>query len=389
MTHTPLHATARLRARTERIDDPGDLLDHLGAGGFAWLTGDTGFVTAGVAAVVGVAEAVRVLDMVVHAVDGPAPAAAGPRAVGALPFAGARHGALVIPARIVGRDAHGGAWCTKIGEGHAPLHAARARASQFTVRSLVDPETWAHRVDEALASIARGTLEKVVLSRPVDVEADAPFDVASVLRVLRATQPGCTVYADGGFVGASPELLVRRHGARVESRPMAGTGRDASVLRASAKDAREHRLVVDAVVQALGTLCDDVRAGPPRPVRFATVVHLVTDVRARLADPSVSALDLALALHPTPAVGGWPVAPALDAIGRLERDGRGRYAGPCGWVGPDGDGELVVALRCAEIDGASARLHAGAGIVTGSDPGAEWDETQAKLEPMLRALVRP
>jgi menaquinone-specific isochorismate synthase len=389
VTHTPLHTTTRLHARSERIDDPGDLLDHLGAGGFAWLTGDTGFVTAGVASVSGVADAVRLLDSVDHVTDDAVPAAAGPRAVGALPFTGARHGRLVVPARIVGRDAHGAAWCTTIGDGHAPWHAARARASQFSVRSLLDPGAWAHRVEQALASISRGPLEKVVLSRAVGVEADVPFDVASVLRVLRATQPGCTVYADGGFAGASPELLVRRRGARVESRPMAGTGRNASALRASVKDSHEHRLVVDAVVRALGTLCDDVHAGDPRPERFATIVHLVTDVRASLADPSVSALDLALALHPTPAVSGWPIAPALDAIARLEHDDRGRYAGPCGWVGPGGDGEFVVALRCAEIDGASARLHAGAGIVTGSDPGAEWAETQAKLEPMLRALVRP
>ncbi|GIU88723.1 MAG: isochorismate synthase [Acidimicrobiia bacterium] len=389
MTPTPAPAPPRLRARTEPVADPGDLLDHLGAGGFAWLAGDAGFVTSGVAAVVTPAEATAVLRTVEHTADPGVPASAGPRAVGALGFADARTGRLTVPAVIVGRDPDGRAWRTTVAGAPAPLHAAPRPASRFTVRSLVDPGTWAGWVSDALAAIGRGPLEKVVLARAVRVEADVPFDVVSVLRVLRATQPGCTVYADGGFVGASPELLVRRQGADVVSRPMAGTGRDAARLRASEKDVREHRVVVDAVAGTLGDLCDEVRAGEPEPARFATIVHLATDVRARLGQTAVSALDLALALHPTPAVSGWPVAAALDAIARLEGRDRGRYAGPCGWVGADGDGEFVVALRGAQLDGDSAVLHAGAGIVAGSEPGAEWAETQAKLEPMLRALVRP
>ena len=76
-------------------------------------------------------------------------------------------------------------------------------------------------------------------------------------------------------------------------------------------------------------------------------------------------------------------------IRTLEGHDRGRYAGACGWVDTNGDGEFVVALRCAQLDGSNARLYAGAGIVAGSEPGAEWAETQAKLQPMLRALVRP
>jgi isochorismate synthase len=118
------------------------------------------------------------------------------------------------------------------------------------------------------------------------------------------------------------------------------------------------------------------------------VTHLATTITGRLIDPEVSAADLALALHPTPAVAGTPRPAALAAIRRLEPTPRDRYAGPCGWVDDRGDGEFVVALRGAQISGASARLHAGAGIVAGSRADAEWAETQAKLEPMLRALLR-
>jgi isochorismate synthase EntC len=94
-------------------------------------------------------------------------------------------------------------------------------------------------------------------------------------------------------------------------------------------------------------------------------------------------------LHPTPAIAGTPSDAALDAISTLEPAARGNYAGPVGWVGADGNGEYALALRCAQLDGRHARLHAGAGIVAGSDAEAEWEETSAKFEPMLRALVRP
>ena len=134
--------------------------------------------------------------------------------------------------------------------------------------------------------------------------------------------------------------------------------------------------------------CADFRASGPAPVALTDVTHLATTITAHLRDPDVSAVDLALALHPTPAVAGTPRAAALAAIRRLEPTPRDRYAGPCGWVDARGDGEFVVALRGAQIEGTRARLHAGAGIVAGSHAAAEWAETQAKLEPMLRALIR-
>jgi len=140
----------------------------------------------------------------------------------------------------------------------------------------------------------------------------------------------------------------------------------------------------------LGPRCEHLSVSEgPEPLRFGPLVHLATGLRGELRAPAASALTLVRALHPTPAVAGTPREAALRAVAALEGDDRGRYAGPVGWVDGRGDGEWVVALRGAELDGTRAVLRAGAGIVAGSDPDAEWAETQAKLEPMLRALVCP
>jgi menaquinone-specific isochorismate synthase len=386
---TQPNVALRLRARTRQIDDPGPLLAHLGADGCAWLTGEHGFVTAGTVALVTPTEAGAALAAIDHDAEADAPVTAGPRALGALPFdlddGSAR---LVLPARIVARDADGRAWCTEIEGGYADaaLHIATPAPSRFDVRSDMPIADWRAAVETALKHIADGTIEKVVLARAATVDADTSFDVRAVLARLLATQPGCIVYADGGFVGASPELLVDRRGDRVRCRPLAGTGRNRAELSASAKDAREHQLVVDAVVDALHGCAHDVHAGSTEPVAFADLSHLATEV---CATTSATALDLVRALHPTPAVAGTPRHRALAVIEELEPRPRGRYAGPFGWIDANGDGAFVVALRGAALDGARAVLHAGAGIVAGSDPDAEWAETQAKLRPMLAALVAP
>jgi menaquinone-specific isochorismate synthase len=164
-----------------------------------------------------------------------------------------------------------------------------------------------------------------------------------------------------------------------------------AALAASAKDGLEHRLVIDAVVDDLRECGVDVTTvRGPEVARLATVIHLATTIAGTVdARSACSALDLALRLHPTPAVGGAPRDAALAMLRQLEPFDRGCYAGPVGWVDARGDGEWAVALRCAELDGPTARLVAGAGVVAGSHPDAEWAETQAKLEPMLRVLVQP
>ena len=392
-------AHPRLVARTERLGDLDRLTDSFGIDGTAWLDGACGFVTAGIAAIVEPRDAVAALRAIDHvyvdARDHDTPhddttPAIGPRAVGALPFEGG--GRMIIPACIVARDASGRVWRTTIAQsGDEPaLHVAPQPnvASHYTIDQRTTFDAWDESVVAALALIDAGAAEKIVLAREIVVEADVPFDLRGVLENLHATQPGCVVYADGGFVGATPELLVRRTGDAVIARPMAGTGIDPAALVRSEKDAREHAFVVDAVCAALTTSCTDVTATGPAPVQLVDVTHLATTITGHLRDSEISAVDLALALHPTPAVAGTPRNAALAAIQRLEPAPRGHYAGPCGWVDARGDGEFVVALRGAEIDGPRARLHAGAGIVAGSNPAAEWAETQAKLEPMLRALVR-
>ena len=261
-------------------------------------------------------------------------------------------------------------------------------------------DSWRAGVLAALEAIGSGRLDKVVLAREAAVEADGPFPRAELLRRLQRRPGGSTfLYASDGFVGASPELLIRRRGRVATSRPMAGTvpqgdsaGAEAdglARLTGSPKEAVEHRLVVDAVAEGLAKVADRVEVGRPEVVRLATVAHLATEITADLTGPLPTALELAGLLHPTPAVGGSPRDAALAAIAALEPFDRGRYAGPVGWVDRAGDGEWAVALRCATLDGRRAHLIAGAGIVPGSDPDAEWAETEHKLRAMLEVLLSP
>ncbi len=289
------------------------------------------------------------------------------------------------------------------GGGPGPSAGFRAPAARaLEVTRAREPAAWTRAVAAAAARLAAGEAEKVVLAREVIARADGAVAAAAVARALRAAYPACFTYlvtgADGtAFIGASPELLVRRAGPSVTSQPMAGSvarGADEAEderLAASLLGERflaEHRVVPEWVTARLAPLSVSVDdPGRPEVVRFTNIQHLATTIRAQLADPPASVLELAAALHPTPAVGGLPLAPALAMIDELEGFDRGWYAGAVGWVDGRGDGELALALRCGLLWEDGARLFAGNGILAGADPAAELEETEVKLRALLGALV--
>jgi menaquinone-specific isochorismate synthase len=331
----------------------------------------------------------------------------GPVAFCALPFDDEAPATALIPTTVLGRAADGARWLTTIASAgrHPELVPLVAAAwgrppSSFTVRPTRSPESWCGAVAEARDLVRTGALEKVVLAREVVVDGDAPFPVHELVARLRASYPGAFRFAVDGLVGASPELLVARFGERVRSHPMAGTAprsadpstdaRLAASLLASTKDRVEHQITIDFVLDALLPFCSYLDAeAEPSVVAMANVQHLATLVQGRLSSPPASALAMAGALHPTPAVCGSPREEARAAIARLEGFDRGRYAGPVGWVDARGDGAFAVAIRSAELEGARARLRAGVGVVADSDPDAELAESRAKLAALLGALVSP
>jgi len=289
----------------------------------------------------------------------------------------------------------------------AGLHAAPLPlldphpAARVRVVSAMPPEHYEAAVARAVERIRAGALEKVVLAREVAVHAGTPHDPAAVLGVLREAFPACHVLCvgrgDAAFVAASPELLVRRDGLRASTLALAGsTGRSADPavddhlgerLLRSDKDSDEHAIVVRRIERSLGEHAVWVTSAPePVVVKVANIQHLATPVRAQLARP-IAAVELAGALHPTPAVGGEPFADAAALIPALEGMDRGWYAGPVGWTDANEDGEFCVALRSALLDGPVARCYAGVGVVRDSDPAAELAETEIKLQALLPVLA--
>ena len=282
----------------------------------------------------------------------------------------------------------------------SPVRAPAAR--RLDVTPVRNPLAWTAAVQTAVARLRAGEAQKAVLAREVMARGDGVVSAGMVVRGLRAAYPSCFTYlvtgADGtAFAGASPELLIRRTGRHAFSQPMAGSvargGNDAederlaSELSASQKDVAEHRLVSQFVVEALRPFTATITAGEPEVARFTNIQHLATSVSAELSDPPPDVLTLAAALHPTPAVGGWPRPQADALIDDLEAMERGWYAGAVGWMDGRGDGELAVALRCGLLWEDGARLYAGVGVMPDSDPARELEETELKFKALLTALT--
>jgi menaquinone-specific isochorismate synthase len=381
-----------LHARTVAGADRGEELEGFR---FEWSHDGRGFVASGIAAHVAARDVTARLAeaRVDDEVDRPG---TGAIAVGALTFVDAAAAGLVVPRRVTGYERDGTTWTTAIvspGRSEEPLARLDPPAGpgHATVRDRSGPAEFEAAVAAALAEIAAGTLTKVVLTRTLELLTESDIDPRWLLDRLRDREPGRYLYATPDIVGASPELLVERRGHTVTSRPLAGSWPadrpDAvAILTASAKDREEHRYVVEAVERSLRAVCDGVHVGETRPTSLPDVVHLATTISAEAGPRTPSALDLALLLHPTPAVGGTPGEAAEDFIARHE-PARHHYAAPVGWVDADGDGQFAVALRNAELVGPRrALVRAGAGIVAGSDPATEWREIDAKLAPALHAF---
>jgi isochorismate synthase len=321
-----------------------------------------------------------------------------PIAVGALPFHSdtATPGYVVVPAEahLAGAAHPRAAWLPR-----------RKVRTPVAIRPVPEPTRHLEAVASAVTALEERKLRKVVLARALDVEFDAPTQPEEILHNLVAdNERGYTFAAalpgGGTLLGSSPELLLSRRGGTVVSHPHAGSAprsadpttdaKHAQALMSSRKDHLEHAVLTEAVVETLRPYCRRMTV-PSRPtlVSTPTMWHLGTTITGELSDPDVTALHLAVALHPTPAICGTPTPSARQLVTELEEFDRGYYAGAVGWVDAKGDGEWTVSIRCAEVAAQSLRLYAGGGIVPESDPKAELEETTAKFATLLRAMGLP
>ncbi len=322
--------------------------------------------------------------------------------VGALPFERDKPAALTVPETIIREE---GPLEPHSFYRYGPGSVLNARVAG------VDPSPEEHlqRVDAAINTITNTSLQKVVLARAVDIEFDPAVDARLVAARLidnsynrdgfiTDLSPAGPEFEGRMFVGSSPEVLIKRQGSTVTAYPLAGSAprsqdpnedaRTARTLHESSKNLEEHSYVVEHIRLALEPLCERVDI-PERPelTRTNEMWHLATPIVGTLKDPSTTALQLALRVHPTPAICGTPTD-AAEALILAAESPRNFYAGAVGWCDNTGDGEYMVAIRCAEVsaDGKTARAWAGGGIVAGSDAQEEFDETTAKLRTIMRSL---
>ncbi|MGH3758315.1 isochorismate synthase [Actinophytocola sp.] len=335
-----------------------------------------------------------------------------PLAVGALPFDSTGERATA-PHVVLPRSVR---WSGPV----RPARTGRPVPVDLDVVPVPAPAEYERAVARAVTRLRAGELDKVVLARALRLHSAGPVAVAPLLANLAADNATGYTYAvdlpTGGasrrtLVGATPEMLLSRSGLTVVCNPLAGSmprhpdpeldRASAEALAASAKDIEEHRVVIETVVDALRPFCRTLTVPDgPSLVSTSAVWHLSTMITGELADPGISSLRLACALHPTPAVCGRPFGTAKDTIAELEPFDRGFYAGAIGWCDADGDGQWVVAIRCAEItepapgagpaaSGSTLTLYSGAGIMPASQPQLELAETSAKFRTLLRAMGVP
>ena len=421
MTSEPLFP--RLRAVTRPLTEIPDLLalaDPVAP--LAWIRGDRGCVGIGEALRLSftgpdrferAADAWRAVSAQASIDDPVQLPGSGLVALGTFAFAddSAAESVLIVP-RVLVAQHRGTAWVTLVSEAaeseRAP-HVPAAIPAGSWPGVAVDPapgseDDFRAAVAEATERIAHGEAEKIVLSRQLLGAVAADADLRVPIRRLAERYLDCWTFAIDGLVGASPETLIRSTGGAVSARVLAGTrprganatsdahSRDA--LLTSDKDQHEHAFAIDSVVTALTPHVRELNASEqPFALELPNVWHLATDLGARLADDATP-IELAGALHPTAAIAGTPTPVAVAAIGEIESFDRGRYSGAVGWTDAAGDGEWVIALRCAQFGPAAAgerqiTASAGGGIVAGSDPDRELAETVSKFRPIVEAFGGP
>lgn len=411
-------ASTQLRARTSAIADPGNLQDFLTPDkSYAFLRGDDG--------VIGLGEIARFETDSLDAADlwwqdfcenledeseFPGSFGFGPVAFGSFcfdPDNTARKSTLIVPQVIIGRR-NGQCWMTRLGYDSPDSDTPEKQTppQPVAVVSRLDHSTtaqqWMDLVAEVVSRIKAGEAEKVVIARDQMIHTDQPIDHRWLVKKLVEAFPRCWTYSFDGFIGSSPEMLLKQTDQLAASRVLAGTyptsGQNgegdsceelASALVHSEKNQYEHRFARDSVAEALKPYCSAVHV-PEEPyvLRLPNVLHLASDITG-LVKQGNTALAVAGAIHPTAAVCGSPMHVAAQMIAELEGFDRGRYAGPVGWVDSYGNGEWALGLRCGQIladDPKAMQIFAGCGLVADSDPAEELEETNLKFLPMLSAF---
>jgi len=380
-----------------------DLNDVAGANGFLFVREGIGFAAIGISARAHAAKARELLSAIEYSSDD-APIGVGPIMFGSIPFDTTREADFILPTVTFCKTREGETWVTVIDDAPIPEindGATESSTAHFDVRDGVSLSTYIAAVEAARNAVRSGELTKAVIARDVFVESDAPIEIHQLLLRLRSSFGTSYRYSFDGFVGASPELLVAIHDDEITSHPLAGTTprtgdaqKDALLakqLLESAKNQIEHRVVIDMVHDTLLPHCSYLDwEAEPSVVQVANVQHLGTQLVGKLSEPRMHVLDAALALSPTPALGGFPREQALQLIAQYEGMNRDKYGGAIGWFDSRGNGVFAVAIRCAQFNESrtQARLFAGGGIVADSDPQEELAETQAKLQAMLTAITR-
>ncbi|MCQ1945714.1 isochorismate synthase MenF [Arthrobacter sp. zg-Y1116] len=327
---------------------------------------------------------------------------------------------LVVPEIVVGlRD--GAGWVTyTTADPEAELNAETAKAAlarylddlplyresdpaDRVLPGILSESEWKNAVARSVAHVAAGDLSKIVLARDIAVELGSPLVASQVLRELAVRYRDCWTYSVDGLIGSTPEMLIKVENGTAEARVLAGTLDRATapaddphyakrVLAGSAKQQHEHQIAIDSLTRSLEPFTSSMTSHTePFVLELPNVWHLASDVTAELARDAggliPTPLTLVEALHPTAAVCGFPTSVAGELISELEHMDRGPYSGPVGWMDAAGNGEWGIALRGAVIESRTeVRLYAGCGIVAGSNPAAELEETWSKFRPMLEAL---